>query len=482
MELGQTRSGKARKRWGHKMGERMYFGGGANESTMHPIVMIITLLAVILVLLLPRRKLFAPIMFACLLIPAGAQLNYGGFHLYSPRIIIASAVVRLLWVTIVRKEKILEGGLTALDRTFTIWALWRAFAFVALLKDPAAIPNQVAFLLDSYGGYLLFRYLLRDERDVLAALKTMVPIVGIIAVCMLYEHLTRVNVFNLIRTAEIEPWVRGTRVRAQGPFGQSITAGCLGATLLPLFVWLCKSRKTTAVGILGVGAAFLVTVSSVASTPLTACLCACLAMAFWYVRRYMRAVRWAVCSGIVVLALVMKAPVWYLLARVDFVGGHSWDRAFLVDQFAVHLGDWWLFGTTENASWGYSTWDTCNQFIHEAALGGVAALGLFVLLFYHGFSMIGRARKRVSGDSKAEWGGWCLGAGLFTHLVAFQGVAYFDTLQVWWLCFLAMIPAVTSSCTRRVDQKMSGTDLTSPADLEEYRPINEEEWSRPLPV
>jgi hypothetical protein len=50
----------------------------------------------------------------------------------------------------------------------------------------------------------------------------------------------------------------------------------------------------------------------------------------------------------------MKAPVWFLIARIDLAGGSSgYHRAMLIDTFLRHFGDWWLLGTKDAFSWGW---------------------------------------------------------------------------------------------------------------------------------
>jgi hypothetical protein len=296
----------------------------------------------------------------------------------------------------------------------------------------------------------------------------MVAIVALLGVCMLYEHLTRFNVFNLIRTSAIVPWLRDDHVRAQGPFAQSITAGCFGATLLPLSFWLWKRGGTKALGLVGLAAATVVTVSSNAGTPASALMGAGVALALWPIRKHMRTMRWGIALTVIALALAMKAPVWYLIERLNFVGGHSWDRAFLMDQFSRHIGTWWLFGTSENASWGVSTWDMCSQFVAEAGSGGLVTLVLFTALVCQGFGMIGRARKMAEGDKRHEWLFWCLGATLFAHIMAFQGVSYFDQSRFWWYAYLAVILAATSTSAAPARPERSGSGMESPTAPGEF--------------
>ena len=73
----------------------------------------------------------------------------------------------------------------------------------------------------------------------------------------------------------------------------------------------------------------------------------------------MRTVRWSLLGLFIALALVMKAPVWYVLAHFDFVGGSGgYDRANLLDNCWRHIGDWWLIGTGNNWAWGYDMYDS----------------------------------------------------------------------------------------------------------------------------
>jgi hypothetical protein len=60
------------------------------------------------------------------------------------------------------------------------------------------------------------------------------------------------------------------------------------------------------------------------------------------------------------------------------------------------------------------------------------------------FSRIGTARKAVAGDSKKEWFFWIFGAALFSHVVAFFGISYFDQTRFVWFALLAMIATATA--------------------------------------
>jgi hypothetical protein len=426
------------------LGEHFQFGGGAGSSTITPVVVAATLLAAVLLLSLPRKYALAPVLVVTFLTPVGQQVLVGGFHFYVIRILIIAGFLRPGVLSSI--IPIFRGRSTPIERTFYLWEFLHIVAYVLLWRESGALVAQCAAALDVYGGYILIRYFIQTEEDVLQTTKILSVVAGIVALCMCYESMTHVNVFSYINEHAIVPGLRDNgQVRAQAVFANSITAGVFGATLLPLFFWLVKGGQAKLWGLVGLAAATAITVTSVASTALTALLGGMLALCLWPIRKQMRSVRWAIALTVAGLALVMKAPVWFLLARIDFVGGHGWDRAYLVDQFMRHVGDWWLFGTKDNASWGSDTWDACNQFVAEGIGGGIVGVVLFIVILSRGFGMIGRARKRAAGDRRQEWFFWCLGAVLFAHVIAYLGIDYFDNIRVLWYVFLAMTSATAAS-------------------------------------
>jgi len=58
-------------------------------------------------------------------------------------------------------------------------------------------------------------------------------------------------------------------------------------------------------------------------------------------------VRWGTVVGYLVLALVMKAPPYFLLARINIVEGSTgWHRAELIRSALAHVSEWWLWAPT----------------------------------------------------------------------------------------------------------------------------------------
>jgi hypothetical protein len=425
--------------------DNFYFGGGAADTVMHPLVAVAMIVVIILILTLRREQIIAPFLLCTFLIPGGQMLVIGGVHLFVLRIVLLFAVVRMALAKSSAKGSIFSHGLDSVDKVFIAWALFRATAFLILFSFiSAAVVNQVAFLLDVFAGYFFLRFLLRDQQDMLTTVKVLAFITAVVGLCMVNEKLRSQNIFGYLGGFRVVPELRDGAVRAQGPFAHPILAGSFGATLLPLFFWLWHGGKSKLYAVIGMIGSTCMVFSSASSTPLMAYMGGIVAVCFWPMRKHMRLFRWALVTTLIGLHLVMKAPVWFLIARVDLTGASSgYHRAMLVDNFVRRLGEWWFVGTTNNANWGYDMWDISNQFVAEGIAGGLATFICFIALISMSFSKIGRARKAVEGDRQQEWFLWFLGSALVSHMVAYWGISYFDHTQISWFALLVMISVAT---------------------------------------
>jgi len=106
-----------------------------------------------------------------------------------------------------------------------------------------------------------------------------------------------------------------------------------------------------------------------------------------------------------------------------------------------------LFGAKDYASWGWMMWDTSNQYVGYAFSGGLLAFVLFVSIISRAFSRIGTARKLAEGNRSEEWFLWCLGAAVFSHVVSYFGIGYFDQMQFAWFALLAIISVAVFEIT-----------------------------------
>ena len=114
--------------------ENFRFGGGASETILHPIVLVAMLIAMALILLLPRKYVIWPVISAAFLIPLGQEILISGLHFSVYRIIILTVALRMLASMFLSLEGIFGDRLGTLDVVFLLWALLRAFAGVVVFS------------------------------------------------------------------------------------------------------------------------------------------------------------------------------------------------------------------------------------------------------------------------------------------------------------------------------------------------------------
>jgi len=428
------------------------FGGGATETLLHPFGIAVLIAATVLILVLPRKYVIGPLLLATFLLPLGQQFVTGGVHWQAPRIIVMVALVRMI-VSRSASRTLLANGFNGVDWALFGCGLSQMVAMLLLYSfDPGVVYNQFGFLIDFIGSYCVVRAFIETEEDIYRALKWMAFITVILAVGMIREQMTLENIFGVIGGTRLIPDVRENRIRSMGVFQHSIIAGCFAATLLPLFFLLWKNGKARIAAICGVAGCTAMTITSNSSTPLLAYVAGIGAVCLWPLRARMQLVRRGSVAMLLVLQLVMIAPVWFLIARIDLTGGSSgYHRAELVDQFINHFRDWWLVGTKDAGTWGYDMWDQQNQFVNIGETGGILALVLFLLVITKLYKRLGEARRLVEGTEQ-EWLLWFLGAALFAHLSAFFGVNYFDQSKLSFYMLLAMISAATTSVFQTAEE------------------------------
>jgi|SRR5580704_280249 hypothetical protein len=426
------------------------FGGGVAESVFNPLVLALVLLAGILVLVCPRAKATVAFLVASLLIPTDQILVIGGLHFPMLRVLVLFGIARMLKERASSKRRLFCGGINRIDIGLIVLTTFIGLNGVLLFQEAGALINQVGNLLTVFGAYFLLRFLIRDEADVIYTIRAFAWIAAVIAVIMIYELSTGHNPYALLGGAQAANYgslaARSDRFRAQGPFAHSILAGTFGAVLLPLFValwWRGKKNRTTMV--IGIAAATVMTFACNSSTPVIAYAAGVMALCLWPLRKSMRAIRWGIVLTLVSLHMVMKAPVWHLIARIDISGGSSsWHRYMLIDQCIRHFGDWWLIGVKDTSIWGWDMWDTANQYVALCDSSGLIPFLCFVAILVYGFKYLGRAR-RAAEDRKNALFIWAVGSALFANVVAFFGISYFDQTVIAWYALLAMIPAVIAT-------------------------------------
>ncbi len=423
-------------------------GGGVSESVVNPIVLGVVLIAGLFICFSSRNKALAAFLAGAILIPEDQVLLIGSAHFPMLRVLLVFAIVRMLREKFSSKQEILTGGWSKLDLAVLVYAVFTALNGILLYRESAAVVFQLGNLLTNLGAYFLLRYSIRDVEDVVRALRVLAYVSVAVAAVMTLEQLTGRNPYALLGGANA--WWYGTvqlregKLRSTGSFAHPILAGSYGAMILPMFAGLWwKDRKSRKQAGLGLAAAAVIALAANSSTCLLGMVAGLLALCLWPLRDRMRLIRWGVAVTLTSLHLVMKAPVWQLISRIDLAGGSSSDHRYqILNQCILHFFDWALIGTKDFGSWGFGLWDLGNQYVFVADTAGLIPLIAFLAMIVFGFKYVGRARKASNGDKKQQLLAWALGASLFANVISFFGIAYFDQTIVAWYGLLAMIGAI----------------------------------------
>jgi hypothetical protein len=398
----------------------------------------------LLMLVLPRRYALLPVIIVTCFMTLGQVVLVGGLHFTMIRILVLFGWVRLF----IRRE-FRPIHLNAVDKSVLAWTLVAIITHSLLWQTSDEFINRLGFGYNVLGMYFLFRFLLRSLEDIRHTFAMIAITVLPLAGAMLLERFTERNVFAVFGGVRAVTELRGGTLRCQGPFGHPILAGTFGASLLPLLASLWwQGRRYKWLAVIGVASATVIVATSGSSGPLMAYLAGCLGLLMWYGRRHMRLVRWGILLSFIALALVMKAPVWYLIQRVNIFSGSNGDhRALLIDQFVRHFSDWWLLGVKSTIGWAdENMWDITNQFVWEGVMGGLAEMALFITIIVFCFRTVGKAIHRLPathGHAQRRLV-WALGATVFVHMASFMSISYFDQNGINWYLLLALIAAAAA--------------------------------------
>ena len=384
------------------------------------------------------------------------------------RILVAAGFLRV----IVRKER-LPGGFVGLDRLMILWAIWACISS-AFHEDPKTdLITKLGNVYNACGLYFLLRIFCASFDDVTRLCRTTAIVLVPVALGMLSEQFAMRNPFAVLGNAPETPMVRDGRIRAFGPFGHPILAGTAGAVTLPLMVGLRRHSRGAAW--VGGAACTAMVITSGSSGPLLSAMASVAALCFWPYRQWMRALRWSAVVAYVFLDIVMKAPAYYIIARLDVTGSSTgYHRAMLIEASIVHFEEWWFAGTDytrhwlpTGVSWSPNHTDITNHYLAMGVIGGLPLMLIFIAQIAIGFSYIGRRIKRIrEGATNNHFLLWALGSALLAHAATCVSVSYFDQSSLFLYLTLAIIVSACNTCiptTLNIGNRSRSPQLATPA-------------------
>lgn len=395
------------------------------------------------ILIIQKRMITLPILAAACYIIYGQMINIGGFNFNAVRILIFVGLIRI----ILRKESFV-GNLNQFDYLIMLSGLWTLFSSLFHNDVSDALKYRMGFFYDTCGIYFLFRVFIGKLEEIKEFYRIIAFMLIPVAILMGYEKISGINIIGIIQDIDISPALREEKFRAQGPFAHAIIAGTVGAVSIPYMVALYwRNFKTSLAGLI---ACFVMIITSTSSGPILSAICATLSLAAWRFRSKTHYVYRICLIGYVILELIMNAPAYYLLSRIDITGGSTgWHRSRLIEVAISNLSEWWFAGTDYTAHWmpygvPYSPdhIDITNHYIRLGVISGLITVIFFLITFYLSFKVIAEAVKKFDnlGFSFADqFIYWALGCSLFTHLITMTSISYHDQSYIFLYSAFAIV-------------------------------------------
>lgn len=408
---------------------------------MNGLALAFTLVNALALLVLPRRWAPLPLLIGACYMTQGIAINVGPFAFTVIRVLVLAGFIRVM----VRGERP-AGRLNLLDGLLVVWGMWALLSSAFHKPIGEALVFRLGLTYNILGVYFLLRCFCHSLDDLVQLIKVLAILLLPVALEMVQEQLTRQNMFAVFNGSSGVVPERNGRLRSSGPFGHSILAGTVGAACAPLMLGIW--RRDPVLAKIGLGACLTMVATSNSSGPLMTLVFSMFAVLLWRWRQFTTQMRLAAVVGYIFLELVMEAPAYYLIARIDLTGGSTgWHRAKLIESSFDHLDEWWLGGTdytrhwmTTGVSWSPDHVDITNYYIKMGVWGGLPLMLLFIAILWRGFRYVGEAIRALPETAKSDqFLIWTMGASLFAHAATSISVSYFDQSFLFVYLSLAII-------------------------------------------
>jgi len=414
-----------------------------------PTIIIACVLA-ILTISLPRKFFLVPYVVGICFVPADQRIIIMGLDFTVLRILIVAGVVRIF----LRDEQ-KNIAWNTFDKLLFGWAMCGAVVYVIRESEMSALIYKSGRLFDIVGLYWLFRQSIRSWNDV-------APIIKLFAVCAILmvplvaiEMATGRNPFLYL--GRVHTAVREDQFRCQASFPHSIIFGIFWANLIPIFLGCAIAERRRFLYWLAIAAVVFMVIATRSSTPYgTLAINLMLLLVLFRYRCYGRYIALGLCGLAAALHIVMNAPAWHLLARIQIVGGSTgWHRYHLINETVKHFGEWAMLGTRNTVQWGAGMHDITNQYCLEGINGGFITLVLFVIVLIMAVRTVGRYSLQNIPRNQ-QWLAWGVCVSVLGHCVSFIGVSYFGQIHMLLYLTFAIVGLTYEISSNSVHLARSG--------------------------
>ena len=393
----------------------------------------------------------------------GASIDLFGLNFFPTRLLGLAGFVNVV------RSGAFPANLNSMDRAFLVAYGYATMIFLlrtGLGYGTSAEVTQIttmskfALMIDMTLGYFAFRGLIENVRDLTWLLRALVTLLIPYVALLSLERLTGHNPLAIVGSIP-DIWIDGARQRCVGSFMHPSLLGSFGASFMLLYIGLTFSKENRVKGAAGVLLCLGIVFLSNSGGPLSFAAVGIGAWLLWPVRTKMEIVRRLMLAMLVVLALIMKDPLWYLPTKISLLfGGSGWHRSYLMHQAAAHVDQWWLAGMPMDQTRDWFPYlvegaaDMTNLFLVFGVDAGLLGMFFLVFFFAKAFRQLGLAlsitRRNAKKPNETEYLLWGLGCAHVGHIINFFAITYFDQTAMVWLMQLA---AIASLSRQPVDEK-----------------------------
>ncbi len=424
-----------------------------------------------------RRTALLALVAGTMFLGQGASFSVG-VTIYPMRFLALVAFLRVL-----RRREMKFSGLNELDRAFVgaygfavaMYLVRTAFGYgTSESISQTSNLSKIGGFCDLFFGYIAFRGLLRSTDDLKQLLLRfpllLVPYVGSLAI----ERMTGNNPLLLLGGVS-QIWIDAEgRYRCFGSFAHPSILGTFGASFFLLYVPFLAEGVARMRAAVAMALCLAIVGFANSGSPVTFLGLGLLVWALWPLRRRMALIKAGLAICLLVTAIAMNAPIWYLPTRISgIVGGTGWHRSYLMERGFADIDRWWIAGMPLDLTVGWFPYhimgaaDMTNVFLLFGVDGGLLALLLLVLALVLAFRRLGRALRVVREpptDRLSERFLWALGTVLVAHIVNFFAITYFDQFNMIWAMQVAAISGITTEVLRQSLEHAGGAGSHSGRD------------------
>jgi len=424
-------------------------------NTVHPVGLVALLFMCMLFMALPRRRAMVVLFLCFSFVPVGQRFVLMTIDFPFFRIMLFFGMVRVLM-----RGEFSSYVPNRLDYMMFAWTIVSTIMF-SISQVGSSPIGKIGSSIDLLNAYFLTRFLVRDLVDVNRLISGLAMMSAPIMCFFLIEWSTSRNLFGFMGGVPEITAIRDGKLRCQGAYAHPILGGCYWAALLPLFLGrIVSGGKGRLICVVGAFSSLAIIAMCNSSTAALGALAGMLGIAAFKIRNGMVVVRWAVVAMAISLHFIMKAPVWHLIARLDFMGGQSWHRYHVIDCCIRYVDEWIVAGTPNIDHWQIYDNDLTNQYALEGVRGGGLSLLLYLCAIAVAFGNVGRLHRKVPPPQVML--AWSIGVSLFVHTVNFFGVSYWGQLDSIFTIALGLTTVAASPDPRgmeSVDSEAYGREI-----------------------